>query len=95
MVRGRSRNAQEADDFFPRDQSPPGFGRPSRGGRPSLRIDADTTIRLARLFALAVAMKRRPFTPSDDNLRLLSEHLQYEVMMTFGSALSLVESQGS
>jgi hypothetical protein len=40
-------------------------------------------------------MKRQPFTPSDDDLRLLSEHLQYEVMMTFGSALSLLESQGT
>jgi hypothetical protein len=36
MIRGRSRNAQNADDFFPRDQSPPGVSLPKGGLRPSL-----------------------------------------------------------
>jgi hypothetical protein len=40
-------------------------------------------------------MKRQPWTPSEDDLRLLSEHLQYEVMMTFGLARLLVETQGT
>jgi hypothetical protein len=40
-------------------------------------------------------MKRQPWTPSEDDLRLLSEHLHYEVMMTFGLARFLVETQGT
>src|ERR1044071_5847097 len=40
-------------------------------------------------------MKRQPSTPSDDDLRLLSEHLHYEVVMTFGLARLLVDTQGA
>jgi hypothetical protein len=40
-------------------------------------------------------MKNQPGTPSAADLRLLSEHLQYEVMMTFGLARFLVETQGT
>jgi hypothetical protein len=38
--------------------------------------------------------RREPFTPSADDLRLLSEHLLYEVQMTFFLAALLVGRQG-
>jgi hypothetical protein len=37
--------------------------------------------------------KRPPFTPSDDDLRQLTEHLFYEVQMTFFLAAVLVKAQ--
>lgn len=40
-------------------------------------------------------MKNQPGTLSTKELRLLSEHLHYEVMMTFGLARFLVETHGT
>jgi hypothetical protein len=40
-------------------------------------------------------MPRQPWTPSDREVRLLSEHLHYEVFMTFGLAVLLNQTQGT
>jgi hypothetical protein len=39
--------------------------------------------------------KAKPWNPSADDLRALTEHLHYEVQMTFHLAVWLVHSQGT